>query len=110
MARFPRRVGALILDWVLAMLVSWWLFESAPLATLLIFCAVQMLTVGITGHSIGHRVFGMQVQSMDGKAIKPLTGVVRSLLLCLVIPVLIADADQRGVHDRAGNSILVNVR
>lgn len=92
------------------MLVSWWLFASDSLATLLLFCAGQMLTVGFTGHSIGHRVFGLQVQSMDGTAIKPTVGILRSLLLCLVIPALIADADQRGLHDRAGKSILVSVR
>ncbi|MCW4464441.1 RDD family protein [Glutamicibacter sp. MNS18] len=108
--RFPRRVGAIIIDWALAMLVSWWLFESSSLATLLLFCAGQMLTVGFTGHSIGHRTFGMQVQSMDGTAIKPWVGALRSLLLCLVIPALVADADQRGLHDRAGKSVLVNVR
>ncbi|MEU3332064.1 RDD family protein [Glutamicibacter creatinolyticus] len=109
-ARFPRRVGAIIIDWALAMLVSWWLFDSAALATLLLFCLGQIITVGFTGHSIGHRALGMQVQSMDGTAIKPLTGLVRSVLLCLVIPALIADADQRGLHDRAGGSVLVSIR
>lgn len=99
-----------MIDWGLAMAVSWWFFDGDSLATLLLFCLGQMLTVGFTGHSIGHRVFGMQVQSMDGTAIKPLTGIIRSLLLCLVIPALVADTDQRGLHDRVGKSILVNVR
>lgn len=92
------------------MLISWWLFDSNSGATLLIFCLGQCLTVGFTGHSVGHRVFGMQVQSMDGKAIRPWVGLVRSVLLCLVIPALLSDADQRGLHDRVGRSILVNVR
>ncbi|WP_258133467.1 RDD family protein [Arthrobacter sp. MYb224] len=92
------------------MLLSWWLFNLNDLATLALFCAGQMIAVGFTGHSIGHRTFGLQVQSMDGTAIKPLTGVIRSVLLCLVIPVLFSDADQRGFHDRAGKSVLVNIR
>ncbi|MGO2051739.1 hypothetical protein CIK76_11200 [Glutamicibacter sp. BW80] len=108
--RLPRRLGALCVDWGLSMLLSWWLFNLNDLATLALFCAGQMIAVGFTGHSIGHRTFGLQVQSMDGTAIKPLTGVIRSVLLCLVIPVLFSGADQRGFHDRAGKSVLVNIR
>lgn len=92
------------------MLVSWWLFDLNDWATLGLFCLGQMVAVGLTGHSIGHRTFGLQVQTMDGSAIKPLVGLIRSVLLSLVIPVLIQDADQRGFHDRAGKSILVNIR
>ncbi|PRB72130.1 RDD family protein [Arthrobacter sp. MYb213] len=108
--RFPRRVGALCLDWGLCMLLSWWLFDFRDLATLLLFLVGQMIAVGFTGHSIGHRTFGLQVQSMDGTAVKPLAGVIRSVLLCLVIPVFFTDADQRGFHDRAAKSVLVNIR
>jgi len=92
------------------MLLSWWLFDFRDLATLLLFLAGQMIAVGFTGHSIGHRTFGLQVQSMDGTAVKPLAGVIRSVLLCLVIPVFFSDTDQRGFHDRAAKSVLVNIR
>lgn len=108
-ARFPRRVGALLLDWGLSMLLSWWLFNSHDLATLGLFCAGQIIGVGFTGHTIGHRTFGMQVQSLDGTAIKPLQGLSRSLLLCLAIPAFITDKDQRGLHDRLPKTILVNI-
>ncbi|HCH48307.1 MULTISPECIES: RDD family protein [Glutamicibacter] len=108
-ARFPRRVGALLLDWGLSMLLSWWLFDSHDLATLSLFCAGQIIGVGFTGHTIGHRTFGLQVQALDGTAIKPLQGLIRSLLLCLAIPAFITDKDQRGLHDRLPKTILVNI-
>lgn len=108
-ARFPRRVGALLLDWALSMLLSWWLFDGHDLATLALFCAGQIIGVGFTGHTIGHRTFGMQVQSLDGTAIKPLQGLIRSLLLCLAVPAFITDKDQRGLHDRLPKTILVNI-
>ncbi|MDQ0094420.1 MULTISPECIES: RDD family protein [Micrococcaceae] len=108
-ARIGRRVAALLLDWGIAMLISFFFFKSDPTANLIIFAATQMLFVGVTGHSIGHRVFGMQVQGLDGSAVKPLTGIVRTLLICLVVPVLFSDSDQRGYHDRLGKTILVRI-
>ena len=108
-ARIGRRIGALVIDWGLAMLISMFFFKSDPTANLIIFAAIQMITVGVTGHSIGHRIFGMQVQGMDGKAIKPLTGIIRTLLILLVVPPLMSDSDQRGYHDRIGKTILVRI-
>jgi hypothetical protein len=34
---------------------------------------------------------------------------IRSLLLCLGVPALIWDRDQRGVHDRVPGTVLVRV-
>jgi len=100
----------LCVDWGLSMLLSWWLFNFNDLATLLLFCVGQIIGVGFTGHTIGHRTFGLQVQSMDGSAVKPLQGLIRSLLLCLAIPVFVTDKDQRGLHDRLPKTILVNIK
>ncbi|MEE1620265.1 RDD family protein [Zafaria sp. Z1313] len=109
-ARFGPRVVALCIDWGLAMLVSWLFFDAAPWANLLWFAVMQLVFVGVTGHSVGHRVMGMQVQRLDGTGIRPLDGVVRTLLLCLVVPPLVADGDQRGLHDRVVKTILVRTR
>ncbi|QXQ12104.1 RDD family protein [Paeniglutamicibacter sp. Y32M11] len=108
-ARIGRRVGALLVDWGIAMLISMFFFKSDPAANLVIFAATQMLFVGVTGHSIGHRIFGMQVQGLDGSAVRPLTGIIRTALLCLVIPVFFTDSDQRGFHDRIRKTILVRI-
>ena len=107
--RIGRRIGALLIDWGLAMALSAWFFGGDPFANLSLFAAMQLLFVGVTGHSIGHRVFGLQVQGMDGRPAKPLAVLVRTALLCLVIPALVADADQRGLHDRAMKTILVRI-
>lgn len=109
MGRIGRRVAALCIDWAIAMILAALIFKSAPFADLAIFAVTQMIFVGVTGHSIGHRTMRLQVQGMDGKAITPLKGIVRTLLILLVIPVLISDADQRGYHDKIGDSILVRI-
>ncbi|GAA4369784.1 RDD family protein [Paeniglutamicibacter cryotolerans] len=108
-ARIGRRVVALCIDWAIAMILAALIFKSAQFADLAIFAVTQMLFVGVTGHSIGHRIMSLQVQGMDGKAITPLKGVVRTLLILLVIPVLISDADQRGYHDKIVNTVLVRI-
>ncbi len=109
MARIGRRAAALCIDWFLAMIPSLIFFHGSSLANLTFFAAMQILFVGVTGHSIGHRILGMQVQGMDGSAIRPLQGLVRGLLLCLVVPPLVTDPDQRGLHDRAIKAILVRI-
>ena len=35
--------------------------------------------------------------------------VVRTVLLLIVVPALVIDRDQRGLHDRAANSITVRI-
>ncbi len=102
-----RRVGALCIDWALAMIPSFIFFHGSSYANLALFAAMQIIFVGVTGHSIGHRTLGMQVQGMDGSAVRPLQGLIRGVLVCLVVPPLVTDADQRGLHDRAIKTILV---
>ena len=37
----------------------------------------------------------------------PLPALVRTALLCLVLPAVVYDRDQRGLHDRAAATVLV---
>ncbi|APF39752.1 RDD family protein [Neomicrococcus aestuarii] len=108
-ARFPRRIGAIVIDWGIALIISAVFFNYDSMVTLLIFLVTQILFVGVTGHSVGHRAFGMQVQKMNGTASDLLSGTIRSVLLALFIPAFIIDGDQRGLHDRAVNTVLVRI-
>ncbi len=107
MARAGRRILALIIDWGLSYLIAAAFFDGNPNAILAIFAAEQMILVGTLGYSVGHRIMGIHVTTLDGGAPGLLVGVVRALLVCLVIPAVIADADHRGLHDRAMKTILV---
>lgn len=108
-ARFPRRVGAILVDWGIALIISAAFFNYDSMATLLIFAVMQIVLVGFSGFSIGHRIFGMQVQRLDGTYAGFLAGAIRSLLVSLFIPAFIVDADQRGLHDRAVHTVLVRI-
>lgn len=106
-ARAGRRILAIVIDWGIALLISNFAFGGDAWATLAVFAAEQMLLIGTLGYSIGHRVAGIRVLRLGGGAAGPLAAVVRSVLLCLVIPAVIFDPDQRGLHDKAMNTILV---
>lgn len=108
-ARLGRRVIALMIDWILCYLIAAWLFGGNELSILLIFAVEQLLLVSTLGYSIGHRAVGIQVRKLDGSAAGPLAAVVRTVLLCLVVPAVVFDTDQRGLHDRAMGTVLVRM-
>jgi uncharacterized RDD family membrane protein YckC len=108
-ARLGRRVIALMIDWILCYLIAAWLFGGNELSILLIFAVEQLFLVSTLGYSIGHRAVGIQVRKLDGSAAGPLAAVVRTVLLCLVVPAVVFDADQRGLHDRAMGTVLVRM-
>ena len=106
-ARAGRRILAIMIDWGIALLISNFAFGGDAWATLAIFAVEQILLVGTLGYSIGHRVTGIHVVRAGGGAPGPLAALVRSLLLCLVVPAVIFDPDHRGLHDKAMNTLLL---
>lgn len=107
MARAGRRILAICIDWGLSLLISNAFFGGDATATLAIFAIEQMVLVGTLGYGVGHRIMGIQVTTLDGARPGLLAGVVRAVLVCLVIPAVIVDADHRGLHDKAMKTILV---
>lgn len=108
-ARAGRRIGAIIIDWAIALLISNFAFAGDSWATLAIFAVEQILLVGTLGYSIGHRIAGIHVLRLDGGTAGPLAALVRAVLLCLVVPAVIFDPDHRGLHDKAMNTVLVRM-
>jgi len=106
-ARAGRRIVAITIDWGIALLISNFAFGGDSWATLAVFAIEQTLLVGTLGYSIGHRIMGIAVIKPGGGTPGPLAGLVRAVLLCLVIPAVIFDPDQRGLHDKAMNTLLI---
>ena len=105
-ARFGRRLGGLVVDWVVALVIARVMFGANSLAPVGVLLAEHVLLVGTAGATIGHRVFGMRVETLQGEHPGPLKVVVRSVLLALAIPPLVMDADQRGLHDKAVGTVV----
>ena len=105
-ARFGRRLGGLVVDWVIALVIARAMFGASSLAPVGVLLVEHVLLVGTVGATIGHRVFGMRVETLQGEHPGPLKVVVRSVLLALAIPPLVMDADQRGLHDKAVGTVV----
>lgn len=106
-AKLGRRVLAIIIDWGAAVLISIAFFSYNAWANILIFVIVQIVFIATIGGSPGHRILGMTVQRVTGGWTGVWRPVVRSLLLALVIPAVIWDADNRGLHDKAAGTVLL---
>lgn len=114
--RVGRRIAALVIDWVTATILAtaflgysmYALPSEAGLtqfAPLLVFVIVQVLFIPTIGGSPGHRLVGLRVVNVAGGWIGLWRPIVRSLLLVLVIPAVIWDADQRGLHDKIAGTV-----
>ncbi|MGI5159767.1 RDD family protein [Microbispora sp. CA-102843] len=113
-AGWGRRIGAVVVDWLLCT----WAIAGGLLHVqgndvgavgLGIFAAEYVLLVGTIGMTLGMRLFGIRVAGLHGGR-PPFLGVlVRTLLLCLAVPALVWDRDRRGLHDRAGGTVVVNL-
>lgn len=107
--RLGRRVAALAVDWALATVVSVAFFDYDGLATLAVFAVVQIAFLATVGGSVGHLALRLRVVPMAGGPVGLWRPVVRTLLICIVVPAVVWDADQRGLHDRFAGTVLVRV-
>lgn len=107
--RLGRRVGALFVDYGAAYLISGF-FAWDALAILTIFGIIQIVFLPTLGGSPGHRLFGLHLQRVGGGWVGLWRPIVRTILLILVIPAVIWDADQRGLHDKAAGTMLLRSR
>ncbi|AMM20953.1 transporter [Frondihabitans sp. PAMC 28766] len=108
-ARFGRRLIAIFIDWAIAVVISIAFFHYNSFATLGVFFVEQALFLILIGGSPGHLIVRLRlVPARGGRLVwwKPL---IRTFLLCLVVPAVIYDRDQRGLHDRAVDTFLVRI-
>jgi uncharacterized RDD family membrane protein YckC len=109
-AGWPRRILALALDWLACLLVTRLVGASGAAegwVTLLVFFVEVSLFTALVGGSFGQLLTRIAVVRLDGTPANLPLAVVRSFLICLVVPPLIYNRDQRGLHDLAIGTITV---
>ena len=112
-AGWGRRIGALFVDWVASLLVaalveSWGGVENTNgWLTLLVFLVEATLFTALAGGSFGQLALRIAVVRLDGRPVTVLHSFIRTLLICLVVPPLVFNRDNRGLHDLAVNTIAV---
>ncbi|KRF29576.1 RDD family protein [Phycicoccus sp. Soil802] len=117
-ARFGRRLVGVVIDWTACQLIAAALFDvplpfagvasgNDTLILLGLFALEQLLLVGTAGYTLGHRVVGLRVLSLDGQRARPFQVLVRTVLLCLFLPAMFWDKDGRSLHDKAAGTLIV---
>jgi uncharacterized RDD family membrane protein YckC len=116
-----RRLGGLLVDSVLASLITS-LFVHAQFArpetvqTLNYWSVLTWFVLGVVGTAFfgaspGMMLLGMRVARLDGRPmLLPWRAIVRVVLVALIIPAAVWDADHRGLHDRAAGTIVLAAR
>lgn len=108
LARMGRRLGALTIDWLIALglaalVMRFGLISQAALATaeLVIWFVLGVVSLRLFGFTPGQLALGLRVVTVDGRGVVG-TGraVVRGLLVGTVVPALFTDWDGRGLQDR----------
>jgi hypothetical protein len=94
-------------DWGTAVLVSVAFFQYQAWATLAVFALVQVVFLLTINASPGHLLLGLRLVPAAGGYLGLWRPFARTALLCIVVPAVIWDRDQRGMHDRLVGTILV---
>jgi uncharacterized RDD family membrane protein YckC len=118
-AGWGRRLAALLVDWLASTLVAvaffgyeWFgatagqqgLVGAAPL---LVFWLEASLLTALVGGSFGQLALRVAVVHVDGRPVNLLEALVRTFLILLVVPPLIFNRDQRGLHDLLVKTVTV---
>lgn len=112
-ARLGRRVVALAIDWLLCSMIAVGLLGyrlgtggAGGFKPLAILFVMNLLMVGSAGYTVGHRLMGMRVERCPSGYAGPVRALIRTVLLCLAVPALIWDRDERGLHDRLAGTVV----
>ena len=113
LASLWRKLFALCLDWLASSVIARLLVseqQRTGWVTLAIFFLEVALFTILLGGSAGQVVAGIRIVDIDtGMKIGVLAALIRSALICLVIPPILS-INGRGLHDRAVRSVaIVNV-
>ena len=114
-ARFGRRIAALLIDWfiayglaALAMSLGLLSLNVLSTAVLAVWIVLGVVSVRLFGFTPGQLVLGLRVASVDNRVHVGIgRATVRGLLIALVIPALFTDGDFRGYQDRFTNTAVV---
>jgi uncharacterized RDD family membrane protein YckC len=107
-------VLALVVDWFASLLVAAAVLGEevwgqgweawAPMGVFLLEAAVL---TALVGGSFGQLALRLAVVRLDGKPVNLLQALGRTALICLVIPPLVFNRDNRGLHDLAFGTVAI---
>ena len=117
-ASWGRRILALSVDWVASLLVTLMLTGGAALGShgwqvwlpMLVFLVEASLLTPLAGGSFGQVLTRLAVVHPNCRPVSLLAALLRTALICLVVPPLIYNKDRRGLHDLVLGTVTVRRR
>jgi uncharacterized RDD family membrane protein YckC len=112
-ASMSRRIGAFVIDIVLSALDAWWMTapEAPGNTSLSVWAVMTVVTVGLFGITPGQAALGIRVVPLRaGGAFVGLWAIPRTVLIFLIVPPLLLDANGRGLHDRLCRTVVLRIR
>lgn len=114
-ATWGRRVLALGIDWLLSLLASsallgqavWTAPGTGQWAPLAVFAMENWVLTTFLGGSAGQLICRVTARRTTGRPLDLLRALVRTILVCAVIPPLIYNRDRQGLHDLAVDSVVL---
>lgn len=113
-ATLGRRFAAICVDWLASLILArlllpWLSWDSAQysLAVLGVFFVEVVIFTWLTASSFGQRILGIAVVGVTGRRLGLWWVLVRTALICLVIPALVYDSRRRGLQDLVAGSVVV---
>lgn len=108
-ASYPRRIGAIFIDWFVASGLAMLIEPGNQWVVLAVFVVMHFASLWLFGTTLGKRVFRIQVVQVGGATIKLYQAAIRAVLLGLVIPVILIDRDGRGLHDKLAGTVQIHM-
>jgi uncharacterized RDD family membrane protein YckC len=114
-ASWGRRIVALFIDWFASLLVASAIAGSEVMTghgwqtwlPLLVFWLQVSLFTALLGGSFGQLAMRVVVVQLNGRPVSLLVALIRTLMICLVVPPVIYNRDRRGLHDLAARTVTV---
>ena len=110
-----RRIAALFVDWTASTLVAIAVAGPGVMSShgweawlpMLVFLVEASLLTALTGGSFGQLVLRIAVVRLDRRPVNLLVALLRTFLICLVVPPVIYNRDRRGLHDLVAGTVTV---
>jgi len=114
-AGWGRRILALCLDWFASILVAGAVVGPTVMSSrgweawvpMLVFVLEATVLTPLAGGSFGQLLTRVAVVRTDRRPVTVLAALLRTVLICLVVPPVIYDRDRRGLHDLAAGTVTV---
>ncbi len=118
LASWRARIAALLVDWGTSMIVAVSAFGVGVLREggwrawmiLTVFFVQKSILTALAGGSFGQILAKVAVVRLDGRGLGWWRSIVRTAMICVVVPAVVIGAERRGLNDLALGTVVVRRR